>query len=709
MAKKQVVGLLGCLLALGFLASCGGANTSSFVNPMVETRFADRYTFKQLPGTDGIKASISSPDTLSYDDQIEITTYLYQDEANITGFYENGAVTMEDAIRKDIETVYGQGYPIVALDDNCFGTRDEITSLRLSTNLTSIGKEAINGLTKLTALNAEELTKLTYLGDDAFSSTPWFSTYVAGHSGPIIFGHVLCGYGGNVSGTYEVPEGITQISSGAFKGQKNLTGVKLPSSLKTISSYAFAESGLKEVTVPSSVTTLGDHAFEKCSSLTKVDLGKAKNGSLVLGDDDALLQVSYAGDVSLFELTNGSASLANITALKLTGEKIVDYAASSLTALTSLDLTGVKYIGSSALSGLTSLTTITGDEGVEFLANNSLKDSAWFSAQPDGGVYLGKCFLGFKGAGVDNALVEGTLGVSASAFMNSTNTFNLPTSIKYVGKNAFKGVASLAAVNLPSVAEIGSSAFADCTNLKTIVLADNCTLAKGVFLSDTALTSIKAPYSDDLTAMYGDLSATLEEYSILAGPTEIPNSVFSNYKKLKKIEFGTTIETVGVGAFQGCIALTEVDFPSNVSDLNAWAFAGCTSLTKVKFHTEIDTTNTDRVAYKGIKLLGTFLFYQDAAFVGSSINDEEFVEGRFVVPESIINIKGCILAGSKVTSLIVRMPDYYLAGTVVMTDIRDDQKYITLSADWNSDPFRPADSYGNPFKIPYTIEKIKTK
>lgn len=66
---------------------------------------------------------------------------------------------------------------------------------------------------------------------------------------------------------------VTKVDDGAFKGNKTVTTVKIPSSVTTIGKDAFNGcSKLKTVSVPKNVTTIGANAFKRCSSLTKVTL-----------------------------------------------------------------------------------------------------------------------------------------------------------------------------------------------------------------------------------------------------------------------------------------------------------------------------------------------------------------------------------------------------------------------------------------------------
>ena len=68
-----------------------------------------------------------------------------------------------------------------------------------------------------------------------------------------------------------IPEGVTQIEEGAFRGCKGLLSVTIPERVTQIGKSAFDGcSGLTSVTIPEGVTQIGGGAFEFCSGLTSV-------------------------------------------------------------------------------------------------------------------------------------------------------------------------------------------------------------------------------------------------------------------------------------------------------------------------------------------------------------------------------------------------------------------------------------------------------
>lgn len=93
-----------------------------------------------------------------------------------------------------------------------------------------------------------------------------------------------------------IPQSVTEIGQGAFKGCSSLVGITVPGGVKTIADSAFANLGslekavlseginsignnafdgcfsLSEITLPNSLISIGDYAFSHCTSLTDVTL-----------------------------------------------------------------------------------------------------------------------------------------------------------------------------------------------------------------------------------------------------------------------------------------------------------------------------------------------------------------------------------------------------------------------------------------------------
>jgi uncharacterized repeat protein (TIGR02543 family) len=137
---------------------------------------------------------------------------------------------------------------------------------------------------------------------------------------------------------------------------------------------------------------------------------------------------------------------------------------------------------------------------------------------------------------------------------------------------AFAGE-TITSVTIPAaVTEIGQSAFANCAYLRAVALpAGLTTLGAGVFSGCVRLTAVNIPN----------------------GVEVIPVSAFAGCFNLVNLQINTlttSLRTVGAYAFADCAALTA--FPTDAFYLTVigdYAFSGCVSLTTLKLTAKIET------------------------------------------------------------------------------------------------------------------------
>ncbi len=137
-----------------------------------------------------------------------------------------------------------------------------------------------------------------------------------------------------------------------------------------------------------------------------------------------------------------------------------------------------------------------------------------------------------------------------------------------IGADAFKSVATLTAVTIPSsVTYIGDFAFFACTALTEVTIPDSVTaIGNGTFRNCSVLTKVT-------------LSAELKE---------IGDYAFMDCKALAEIALPEKLETIGDGAFWRCSALGNVVLPASVGVVGEAAYMGCTNVATIEIkNTEI--------------------------------------------------------------------------------------------------------------------------
>jgi hypothetical protein len=109
----------------------------------------------------------------------------------------------------------------------------------------------------------------------------------------------------------------------------------------------------------------------------------------------------------------------------------------------------------------------------------------------------------FKGPG-EQITIPATIGgkpvtgINYRAFARSeVVSVTIPTSVTYIGEEAFNECRSLTSVIIPtSVTHIGEEAFSYCSNLTTVTIQEGVTnIGEGAFSFCTRLTSITIPAS----------------------------------------------------------------------------------------------------------------------------------------------------------------------------------------------------------------------
>jgi len=125
------------------------------------------------------------------------------------------------------------------------------------------------------------------------------------------------------------------------------------------------------------------------------------------------------------------------------------------------------------------------------------------------------------------------------------------------------------------VTGIGTGAFANCTNLSSVVLPDSV--------------------------------------------TDIFTNAFLNCTNLLSVSISNTVIDIGDGAFKNCVALSGVALPSSVTTIGSNAFEGCTDITSVSIPGSVKTIGS--FAFKGCTGLAAAYFLGDAPAMGTSVFD----------------------------------------------------------------------------------------
>lgn len=383
----------------------------------------------------------------------------------------------------------------------------------------------------------------------------------------------------------------------------------VPDNVKTIGDEAFSRCRFSSVTM-TNVTSVGDAAFRNCPNLHTVMLYPSVSGITEGAFEDCSIRkgaypttmknpfreptyydcmgyVGYDPETSIIEdgwIFGQNKESILLMPYNFTGDYTVPASVKTIgenafafcDGLTSIDLTSVTKIGENAFFDCDGLTSVTIPPTVTAIRNNAFCDakniervdisdlSAWcrinFSSFDTNPLSYG-AFLYLNGEKIESRLV-------------------LPSDIKSVGFNAFKGYKHIDTVVVPgNIMRLGEFSL-DCPNLKNVIFTySDSPVGIPNFTFTESLTKIyyNRPVGDEFDIPYDNLGTLIIGNDV----TEIPAGVFKKAPMLTELRIGTNVKKIGDNAFGNCTSLSKVIIPPSVETVGASAFAGCTGIKSV--------------------------------------------------------------------------------------------------------------------------------
>ncbi len=384
-------------------------------------------------------------------------------------------------------------------------------------------------------------------------------------------------------------EGITDTGDCTFHQLKNLTKIKLPSTLKIIGNNAFSEAKkLKEVAIPKGVTAIGQSAFQDCTALPDVTLpeGLLTIGNRAFNGCNSLIAVTIPASVTMIDnYAFGDCPMLQYVAIKSApkiGEECFD-----ATTLQLICFSGdVPEFSRNSLSDVTAECYYPKNNATWNTASlESFSSTCTWTPHADPGSITFSENSGQCGENATWAYENGTLTISGSGKVTKVLWAHHEKNIqKVIIENgitnvpgwAFQGYTKLKTVKLAdSITTIENSAFQECTALTSIALPKNLvTIEQSAFLNCTSLKEVKMGNKVTTLGTFAFSGTVITEITLSDSLTTMGDSVFNGCKQLKELRFPATLKKMGDYIITGCSALKTVYFYGNLPETTGMNYNG---------------------------------------------------------------------------------------------------------------------------------------
>ncbi len=542
------------------------------------------------------------------------------DHYKVTGL--NNLLTSEIIIES-----YYNDLPVTEIGDSAFFNATNLTSVVIPDSITWIGTSAFGYCNRLTSVllpqnvvlssygvfyNCRNLASITVAENNVNYKSIEGNLY--SKDGTTILQYAI----GKNASKFEIPDGVTSIRDNVFYGCSSLTSIVLPDSVAWISEHAFdgcgnlanivtAESNTRyksidgnlynksgevlilyaggkkerEFEVPDGVISIEPYAFSMCSSLENVIVpdSVAVIGKRAFYDCSSLITINIPEGITF----------------------IGGFAFYNCSNLISLDIPdSVISIDEGAFCGCSSLASITIGSGV-----TTLEEYAQFSY----------CYSLTNITVAENNInyqsIDGNLyskdgrNLILYAIGKTASIFDIPNHVTSIGTSAFANCRNLTSVVIPkNVTEIKSGAFDYCENLLEIINKSSLPIAiNSVDYGGVARYAKQVVNNEEESKLlkendyifYNDNGTYyLLGYAGIATDLVLPDGIdgydyaiyryaFHNRSTLTSVVIPDCVISIEYAAFDGCHNLTSVTFGENsrLISLGDFAFSNCSALTSI--------------------------------------------------------------------------------------------------------------------------------
>lgn len=380
----------------------------------------------------------------------------------------------------------------------------------------------------------------------------------------------------------KVPDCVTSIAVGAFKGMASLENMTVPfvgasrnaTYYDSVVGYVFGY-----VTCPqesSSISTFGTDEYRDM-----------KFGSR----DDATWQYTCRNYYKFGNYYHNSYYYFIPSSLK------------------SVTITDASTINTAAFQNCSNVSHISLNDGVAIIGNYAFRNCTALE---------------------EINIPETTTSLGVESFYNciSLKEIDVLGSITSIPSHCFYGCTSLESVHMSDkIINIDKYAFGECVNLNSFNFSDNLKIiSEYAFNNCDMLTAIDIPDNVTSIGKYAFANCDiLSEVVFSDSLISIGDYAFDGCSQIKEINFTSKLNTIGEYAFQNCSEIKELVIPNSVTSIGVGAFKGFSKLEKLT----IPFVGSTRDATNYRAVLGYIFGYKTQhggdGFYDSSYNSEYFV------------------------------------------------------------------------------------
>ena len=256
--------------------------------------------------------------------------------------------------------------------------------------------------------------------------------------------------------------------------------------------------------------------------------------------------------------------------------------------------------------------------------------------------------LKYKVTSTDPAKVEviGYESVAESLVIpESVTKHGIEYDVVSIGDKAFYGCGEITSLDLGSVESVGLKSFANCVDLKTVVIPETLKDIGGYAFYGCGLTAVDIT-GDDVVIGKSAFSAckSMKDVKFSGTGAVIGTNAFYKNNRVATLDL-TGVASVGFKAFPYCNGMTKLVIPGEVGVVGGYAFYKCANLKEVLIGEGV--TGLDRSAFSGCNAITKIAFPTTLQTVGpNAFYGLSFTDADGNVLSKASELRGHVFSGS---------------------------------------------------------------